>query len=1255
MKDLLDILFRFPNKPDAGAAFITSVLNVFTLPVMVIDRKMKVHLVNLQGQDMLFRFAADSKQRSGSERGARGSGVFPKSLREPLRDCIKKGKTGFVSDFVAPGVRSDRYNLVLCPGEIQGAKYCFLIMFAPISDPESDRKAAMETVLESINGAALYLGSDLRLRTFNRRYLEEFRLTEDEARNLRISEFNPSEQAKVLETQIKHLMSANEVRNAKADAITTAKRGVVVTSLLAWPLRPEPEECRGLFVITQPAPGPVPLSLLDEKTKDLFGETAVTQGPPMFFTQMDGKIITMNMSARNLLKMGPDSEASDLKSAVPWGQPDVIDHLYADLLAGVNCSALHTDIETPTGRRIFTIQAQGLKEVGDITSVALIHLRDVTEVEHSRNLLAATARRLATEKEILERVLQGIHSVRFAYAVVDRELNIIRVSESGVARYDASMADFVGKKLHEVVPYVRNSGIIAYMKTAMERGQSIKVDRLPFKFPGGEKASLSADFHPITVDGKQACLFVSENMTESEARDSNLTNTSRRFQAMLESLEEGVLILDRNGDIIDANHVIYGALRMSRDEVVGKNERDIMMIEEGDLLLDFRRRALMTRQPVRTGCIKLTSKLRDGAVFADIIYVPLIGRDGAVEETLAIVRYLTEVVNLEKKVEDYTDNLQRLVRERTAELTSANEELGATVEKMASMARSGLVLSSLKDMESVMDGFLGQAAEVLGADFVSVALITSSNGSSRTTYYTKGTTPPPGAMPSKIIEQNLARLTLGGSPQSALEPDLQNVLTQSFTFSDVSGLLLAWKESGEFSAIDRNLSGLLCTQLSFSLPITTYVGDLRSERDRSQCLRRIAFRTAAAESVGSAIGIVAEELSNIMAVDRFYWMVSKGDRDIWLSEAPVRSGAVIKGRIHLAGEETGCLGPLLAACRESHRMFCDRFPSFGGEGFTGEGRGQLSDLCSYSGQVESNDFTRCFEGVLRDRNLINHNDGSIAVAPVMLSDKSYGLLFAYNEMGVPFKPDEACFMCQAASTVGHMWQAADASSSVRRLEVEGETLGEIAHDLKYPLTRVRDILERTRSGGKTGKKDLKTLDEITSEINTLNLLAEELIDISNRKGRKPEIVDLGEVVDRCTALVSDEATGPMIDLADSPGSPPPPVFANRKDVKNILISILANCVEAVGESGWIRVAVEAVDSGSSRSAVNIVVTDSGPGVPEDLMASIFDPFFSTKADGRGVGLFSAKKRANANGGDVLCELGEDGKSRFIISLPPASG
>jgi signal transduction histidine kinase len=202
--------------------------------------------------------------------------------------------------------------------------------------------------------------------------------------------------------------------------------------------------------------------------------------------------------------------------------------------------------------------------------------------------------------------------------------------------------------------------------------------------------------------------------------------------------------------------------------------------------------------------------------------------------------------------------------------------------------------------------------------------------------------------------------------------------------------------------------------------------------------------------------------------------------------------------------------------------------------------------------------------------------------------------------------------------------------------------------------RVREILERVAAETTAHRKDLDAINEIDNEISTLNLLAEELIDISNRRGRQPEILDVCEVITHCISLMERDTASRSVTVRMEVDSPAPPAFANRKDLKNIIINILANCVEAAGDDGWVKVTVGQGDEGSNGGKVEMVVTDSGPGVPEDLVGRVFDPFYTTKLEGRGIGLFSAKKRANANGGDVSCEIGEDGRSRFVISLPLAS-
>jgi hypothetical protein len=504
------------------------------------------------------------------------------------------------------------------------------------------------------------------------------------------------------------------------------------------------------------------------------------------------------------------------------------------------------------------------------------------------------------------------------------------------------------------------------------------------------------------------------------------------------------------------------------------------------------------------------------------------------------------------------------------------------------------------------------------------------------------------------VERGLARLAVGNGSGVDIEAGNPNVLIEEFTFAGFKGLMLVWREKDEFTALDGNLIKLLCTQLSFSLPITRYVTDLRLERDRSQALRRIAFRTAAATSVGSAVGIVTEELAKVLQADRFFWMVSGNQSDLWLSEVYRGSGLPVRQTTHIRSGQSECLAPLVNACNESHRLFCERFPGVGGDEFVGHRRLGGETPCPFLRRDEGAELTRCLKSLIRQAGMTGRDSGALAIAPVTLSSSSWGMLCAYSDVGGAFPPDDTCFMCLAASTVRHMWQAADAAGSVRRLQAEGETVSELAHDLKYPLMRMSDSLDnlaagRDKSGG------VSALDSLRTEVRRLDLLARELIDTSNREMKSMEIIDVADVLKYCAELIAGDASGKKIDIRRNFEVTPPPIFANPHDVESILINILINSIDAAGEGGWVDIKVDAHCGRGGSESVVLTVQDSGPGVPQSELGRVFDPFYSTKETGSGMGLFSSKKRARANGGDLVCELGPDGKSRFEVWFPVASG
>jgi signal transduction histidine kinase len=112
----------------------------------------------------------------------------------------------------------------------------------------------------------------------------------------------------------------------------------------------------------------------------------------------------------------------------------------------------------------------------------------------------------------------------------------------------------------------------------------------------------------------------------------------------------------------------------------------------------------------------------------------------------------------------------------------------------------------------------------------------------------------------------------------------------------------------------------------------------------------------------------------------------------------------------------------------------------------------------------------------------------------------------------------------------------------------------------------------------------------------------------------------------------------------------PAVLADRRLLERALVNLLENALQAVGEAGTIRVSLRTRDDGKR---VEIEVRDSGPGVAPEFRDRVFEPFFSTKTSGSGLGLALAKKIAEDHGGGVSLQSTPGEPTRAVLWLPAA--
>ncbi len=228
-------------------------------------------------------------------------------------------------------------------------------------------------------------------------------------------------------------------------------------------------------------------------------------------------------------------------------------------------------------------------------------------------------------------------------------------------------------------------------------------------------------------------------------------------------------------------------------------------------------------------------------------------------------------------------------------------------------------------------------------------------------------------------------------------------------------------------------------------------------------------------------------------------------------------------------------------------------------------------------------------------------------------------------------------------------QRADLERS-NRLAAFAEMARQVAHEVKNPLTPIQLSAEHLRRVfGDPGVDFKATLqactDTILKQVRSLRRIATEFSTFARPTAPAREPQDLGKIVSEAIAPYRAVLPpGVRLDLDLSPGLPA--VRADRRLLERAVLNLVENALQAVGEKGTIDVRTRAVDG-----RLEVEVEDSGPGLPAEVRERIFEPFFSTKTGGTGLGLALVKKTAQDHGGGVRLDSPAGGRTRAVLWLP----
>ncbi len=230
---------------------------------------------------------------------------------------------------------------------------------------------------------------------------------------------------------------------------------------------------------------------------------------------------------------------------------------------------------------------------------------------------------------------------------------------------------------------------------------------------------------------------------------------------------------------------------------------------------------------------------------------------------------------------------------------------------------------------------------------------------------------------------------------------------------------------------------------------------------------------------------------------------------------------------------------------------------------------------------------------------------------------------------------------------------AELYNRAEKLAAIGQLSAGVAHELNTPLGSVLGYA-RLLLKDDTLPDNLKSWAEIIAEqAKKSSIIIQGLLRFarqSNPAHRCLKEYLLNDVIQQTLPIVSTELDKRKIELISNL-NPVLPVVADSQELEQLVLNLTMNAIQAIGENGQIR-----IYTAQSGSTVVMKITDSGPGIPDEIKFRIFDPFFTTKApgEGTGLGLSLCSGIVSDLGGTIDIGSGENPGATFIVCLPASA-
>ncbi len=221
-----------------------------------------------------------------------------------------------------------------------------------------------------------------------------------------------------------------------------------------------------------------------------------------------------------------------------------------------------------------------------------------------------------------------------------------------------------------------------------------------------------------------------------------------------------------------------------------------------------------------------------------------------------------------------------------------------------------------------------------------------------------------------------------------------------------------------------------------------------------------------------------------------------------------------------------------------------------------------------------------------------------------------------------------------------------------RLAFLGELAATVAHEVNNPLDGVQNCVRILRRSDDNPARAGQMLDLIDGGLDRIAMIVRRLLTLARTDTIRPEPVDLHAIVRGALRMQEQRLAGGGVRVACDFAGQTDAAYGDALLLEQVFVNLLANAADAMPEGGALDLSIRREDAYGS-DWLRIDVADEGGGIPEQQLGQIFEPFYTTKQDGRGTGLGLpiAARIVQAHGGRIDVAPRETGGTVFTIRLP----